>query len=266
MSAHMSSGKDANASHVEAKRHVSRHIFGEIHSSPRGGATSFSATPTPPVRKKENSSGGSAFSLPMMRQSSRNENRSLSFSNSERHTFWYSEYVKCSLMTSRRDARSSVCFSDPWMDRTNKPMNQLSEYWYMGSMLARSRMVKKSTALYAPQGLYPSRASSISTCVSSATFCFSEISSETIFASESTSMAFASSRMFPSEEDMVCRMRSSISFRRFLLSAEVTTSSCRCDSRSGRSSATTTPRSWSDKPSGVIMKLSSVTFTAVSGR
>ena len=88
-------------------------------------------------------------------------------------------------------------------------------------------MVKKSTELYAPQDLYPSRASSISAWVSSATFCFSEISSETIFASESTSMAVASSKMFPSDELSVCRIRSSISFSLRLFSADVTTSSCR---------------------------------------
>jgi len=34
--------------------------------------------------------------------------------------------------------------------------DQLSEYWYMGSMLAMSRMQKKSTELYSPHGLYHS--------------------------------------------------------------------------------------------------------------
>ena len=64
----------------------------------------------------------------MMRQSRRKEKSSLSFSKSDRHTFWYSEYVKCSFMIFRRVGRSSVCFSLPWMLRTKSPMNQLSEY------------------------------------------------------------------------------------------------------------------------------------------
>jgi hypothetical protein len=239
----------------------------------------LAVTPTPPVRKKLNSSLGNRSSLPMMRQSRRNEKRSLSRSNSERHTFWYSAYVKWSLIVRRRAERASeassgaappVSPSDPsllaWMLFTKRAMNQLREYWYMGSMFARSRMVKKRTELNAPHGVYPSRAASISTCVASAIFCFSPISSETIFASDSTPTALASARMSPSVELRVCRMRSSISLSRRLLSALVTTSSWRSASSSGSSSATTTPRSWSLSPSTVIMKLSSVTFTAVSGR
>mmetsp|Transcript_6701 Transcript_6701/g.27152 ORF Transcript_6701/g.27152 Transcript_6701/m.27152 type:complete len:375 (-) Transcript_6701:9905-11029(-) len=195
----------------------------------------------------------------------RNEKSSLSFSNRLRHTLTYRKNVKCSVMfLSRFATRGSVGASS--MPRTNKSVNHCSEYWYMSPMEAMSATQKNTMLLCFATGRYPARVASIFASVASATFCFSEISSDKVLDALRIFTAFSSSRMFPSEEDIVCRMRSSISFRRFLLSAEVTTSSCRCDSRSGLSSATTTPRSWSDKPSGVIMKLSSVTFTAVSGR
>mmetsp|Transcript_6920 Transcript_6920/g.18891 ORF Transcript_6920/g.18891 Transcript_6920/m.18891 type:complete len:265 (+) Transcript_6920:2119-2913(+) len=254
----MSSGRLANTSQVLAKRVTSPHILALIHSSSLGWGTDLASVPTPPVRKKLNSSIGNRPSLVMILVQSKNEKSSLSFSNSDRHTFWYSEYVKWLAMIFRRSPRSTSLVSSPcssagsssssssadaWMDRTNRPMNQDSEYWYIGSMLARSRMVKNNTELYAPHGLYPSRAASISIWVASATTCFSVISSETILASLRVSIPAVSSRMFPSEEERVWRMRSSMSLRRFLLSADSTTSFCRCASRSGRSSATTTPRS-----------------------
>ena len=44
-----------------------------------------------------------------------------------------------------------------------------------------------------------------------------------------------------------------------------TTSVFFVSSRSGRSFATVIPKSWSSNPSGVIVKLRSVTFTEVSG-
>ena len=40
-------------------------------------------------------------------------------------------------------------------------MNQSSEYWYIGSMLASEAMQKKSSDVRYDTGLYPSRASSI---------------------------------------------------------------------------------------------------------
>mmetsp|Transcript_13473 Transcript_13473/g.52947 ORF Transcript_13473/g.52947 Transcript_13473/m.52947 type:complete len:250 (-) Transcript_13473:348-1097(-) len=249
----MWSGRFSNTEHVDARRVTSPHIFALIHSSPLGWGTDLAVMPTPPVRKKLNSSTGSRSSLVMILVQSRNEKSSLSFSNSDRHTFWYSEYVKCSAMIFNRSSRSTSAGSpessssdssaEAWIERTNSEMNQDSEYWYMGSMFAKSRMVKNSTELYAPQGLYPSRAASISTCVASATICFSVISSDTIFASLRVSMPAVSSRMLPSDDESVCRMRSSMSLRRFLLSADSTTSFWRCASRSGLSSATTTPRS-----------------------
>ncbi len=43
-------------------------------------------------------------------------------------------------------------------DATKRLTNQGSEYWYMGSMLARSVMQKNRIAVYAPQGSYAARA------------------------------------------------------------------------------------------------------------
>lgn len=52
----------------------------------------------------------------------------------------------------------------------------------------------------------------------------------------------------------------------FLLAAPWTISWFFSDSKSGLSLATTIPRSWSSRPIGVIMKFSSVTLTATSGK
>ena len=70
-------------------------------------------------------------------------------------------------------------------------------YWYIGSMPAISRMQKKRMALYAPPGLYPVRAASISLCVRSAMTSLSWISLEMILASDRIWIALASSRMLP---------------------------------------------------------------------
>ena len=62
---------------------------------------------------------------------------------------------------------------------------------------------------------------------------------------ERVSMAVWSSRMFPSDEDKMCKILSSISFRVRLFSAPARISLFFCSSRSGRSFSTTMPSSWS---------------------
>ena len=58
---------------------------------------------------------------------------------------------------------------------------------------------------------------------------------------------------------------SSISFSCFFILALETTSWFFISARSGRSSATTIPSSWSSRPSRVTKKLRSDTFTETSG-
>ena len=53
---------------------------------------------------------------------------------------------------SRRASRISF-FSALSMLMMNNEMNQVSEYWYMGSMLARSVMLKKRMVLWMAIGL-----------------------------------------------------------------------------------------------------------------
>ena len=55
------------------------------------------------------------------------------------------------------------------MELTKRLMNQVREYWYMGSMLARSEMEKKRMEECTAIGLYPILVSSIFLSVSSAT-------------------------------------------------------------------------------------------------
>ncbi len=57
-------------------------------------------------------------------------------------------------------------------------MNQTSEYWYMGSIFAKSLIQKYKTDECSATGKYPWRVVSISTWVFSATSCLAEISSE----------------------------------------------------------------------------------------
>ena len=64
-------------------------------------------------------------------------------------------------------------------------------------MPAMSRMQKNRMALYAPPGVYPVRAASISLCVRSAMTSLSWISLEMILASDRIWIALASSRMLP---------------------------------------------------------------------
>ena len=51
----------------------------------------------------------------------------------------------------------------------NKLINQDNEYWYIGSMFAKSAMVKNKFVEWMAIGLYPKRARSIFFSVSSAT-------------------------------------------------------------------------------------------------
>ena len=50
-------------------------------------------------------------------------------------------------------------------------MNQVSEYWYIGSILARSEMQKNKMDEWVATGLYPLRVSSISFSVAVAISC-----------------------------------------------------------------------------------------------
>ena len=65
-------------------------------------------------------------------------------------------------------------------------MNQLSAYWYMGSMLARSDKQKNRMEEYSATGLYPNRVVSISCSVALAIACFSVISSDSILEEDNT--------------------------------------------------------------------------------
>mmetsp|Transcript_6392 Transcript_6392/g.23410 ORF Transcript_6392/g.23410 Transcript_6392/m.23410 type:complete len:311 (-) Transcript_6392:798-1730(-) len=126
--------------------------------------------------------------------------RSLSFSNSDRHTLTYRKNVKCDVMffslvgTSTESSASS-------MPRMNKSVNHWSEYWYMSPMFARSTTQKNMMLLCFASGRYPARVSSIAASVSSATFCFSEISSDKTFDALRIFTAPSSSKMFPSDDD-----------------------------------------------------------------
>lgn len=119
------------------------------------------------------------------------------------------------------------------------------------------------------------------------TFCFLEISLDRALEESRIWMAVSSSRIFPSDEERVSRILSSISFSCFLLVADCRMRALLSSSSSGLwggqrytqrskpsrvglysdlSLATTMPSSWSSRPSGVIMKLRRVTFVESSGR
>jgi hypothetical protein len=114
--------------------------------------------------------------------------------------------VKCSCRWCRRFSRSAVS-----MDRINRLMNQVSEYWYMGSMLARSAMEKNKMVEWTAMGVYPIHALSILISVSSVMACFSEISLDKTLDDDRTLMAVSSSRMLASDVDRTSRILPSIS-------------------------------------------------------
>ena len=148
----------------------------------------------------------------------RNEKSSLSFSNRLRHTLTYRKNVKCSTMfLSRFLTLGSVGASS--MPRTNKSVNHWSEYWYMSPMEAMSATQKNTMEECLATGRYPALVASIFASVASAVFCFSEISSESVFEALRIFTAFSSSRMFPSEEDNTAKICSSMSFSCFLFCA-----------------------------------------------
>jgi len=76
-------------------------------------------------------------------------------------------------------------------------MNQIREYWYIGSMLARSEIQKNKMEECTATGLYPFLVSSIMISVDAAISCLAEISSDKTFEEDKTLMAVSSSRMLP---------------------------------------------------------------------
>ena len=123
----MWSGRFSNTEHVDARRVTSPHIFALIHSSPLGWGTDLAVMPTPPVRKKLNSSTEQPIFAghdPRAEQ--------------EREVLVEREVFRDS---------STVLLEQRGSAQTGR-MNWDSDYWYMGSMFAKSRMVKNSTELY----------------------------------------------------------------------------------------------------------------------
>lgn len=66
---------------------------------------------------------------------------------------------------------STSDFSEASIEFTNRLINHGSEYWYIGSMLAKSAMEKNRTDECCAIGLYPSLVSSIFFSVTSAISC-----------------------------------------------------------------------------------------------
>lgn len=107
---------------------------------------------------------------------------------------------------------NSSDFSELSMDMTKRLMNHVREYWYIGSILARSAIEKNRMDEWIEIGRYSMRVASIFFSVSSATACFSEISFAKALEDDSILMAVSSSKMFPSEEERTSKILSSISF------------------------------------------------------
>ena len=81
----------------------------------------------------------------------------LSFSNSDLQMLQYREYVKWSYKCFKRTSKLSD-FSALSIDSTNRLMNQVKEYWYIGSMLAKSAIEKNRIVECTAIGVYPIRA------------------------------------------------------------------------------------------------------------
>lgn len=69
----------------------------------------------------------------------------------------YSKHLN-KVSTKQTDLASHLCsrtslLSELSMDKIKRLMNQLSEYWYMGSMLARSAMEKNKMAEWTAMGV-----------------------------------------------------------------------------------------------------------------
>mmetsp|Transcript_83467 Transcript_83467/g.221143 ORF Transcript_83467/g.221143 Transcript_83467/m.221143 type:complete len:210 (-) Transcript_83467:216-845(-) len=196
---------------------------------------------------------------------SRNEKSSLCFSNKDLQIFLYSISMKKSFKMSMRSLMSDDS-ADLKIAVLNKLMKNGNEYWYMGSMLAKSAMQKNNTDTWNATGTYCNLASSIFCSVSSATFCFSAISLESCLEDDRTWTADSSSKMLPCDELSTSRILFSVFSSCSLFSAPSTTRRAFSSARSGRSRSTTMFSSWSCRPTCVIMKFSSVTLTATSGR
>ena len=61
---------------------------------------------------------------------------------------------------------------------TKRSLNQMSEYWYMGSICARSEMAKKSSEPRVATGMYLDESWSISSSATAASATAARISSE----------------------------------------------------------------------------------------
>ena len=76
-------------------------------------------------------------------------------------------------------------------------MNQTREYWYIGSMLAKSEIQKNRIEACVATGRYPFLVWSISNSVAAATSCLAEISAASFLEDDRTLIAVSSSRIFP---------------------------------------------------------------------
>ena len=83
------------------------------------------------------------------------------FSNNDRDTVSYRRYVKNSFNIPIRFSTSVHC-SLSVIALTKRSINQLREYWYMGSMMRRSLMQKKRVAALKATGRRLSRETLIS--------------------------------------------------------------------------------------------------------
>ena len=151
------------------------------------------------------------------------------------------------------------------MDLMYRFTNQGIEYWYMSFTLPMSATQKKRSALWNATGRYSSRVSSIIFSVLAASSALTWISFEVILDCERVLISPSSSRMLPLDSLSNRRMVDSMFLSCAAILAFETTSSSLSACRSARSLATVIPSSWSSRPSCVIVKLSSVTLTLVSG-
>ena len=124
---------------------------------------------------------------------------------------------------------------------------------------------KKRSAARSATMRYSPRVWSICSSVLRASSAFSAISFDVVFAFDNVLISPSSSRMLPVDSESSLRICDSMSFSCPAICALDATSAFFVSSRSGRSLATVMPSSWSSSPSSVIVKLSSVSFTLVSG-
>ena len=196
---------------------------------------------------------------------SRNEKSSLSFSKSERHTFWYRMNVNASFRLARRSSRFSP-FSAFSMPSTNRPMYHSIEYWYIGSIIERSAMQKKRlrdvvrdrlVALAHKRDLVLRLRGDLDLLLDLVRrdLGLRERVDERLVVED------VARRVLEQEEDLVLDL-----LELALVLGVLEHERCsRCASSSGSSFATAMPSIWSCSPSTVAMKLSRFTLTTVSG-